>query len=227
MTPSFDLLKPNFTLIKDNYIPIIYLMVLPGLLSSLGMLMFSSAIQPNGTIDTQFTSREQLGALLAFTGLVWSLINFGPVAHFQLSARDGAKQRTLRDYYKHGLKFTLPLLGLSLVFGVALIIGLILFIVPGLIVLRRYFLSQYYLVDKQSTIKQALTQSATDSKPYSGAIWGIIGVLLLFQLSAVAVQVIPVLGLIVAELLAYATVFMAVLRYREIQPAKKSTKAKK
>ena len=231
MTPSLQLLGPNFNLIKQHYLPIIYLVLIPGLVTSLGMALLSTIFDPKSVVGFRtplfpLTDRETIGAILATIGTLWALVNIGPATYLQLQVIDTNKQLTLRQYYKNGLRYTLPLIGLNFVFGLALLLGLLLFIIPAVFVLRRYFLAQYYLIDKKLSVMQALKQSAKDSKQYSGAIWGVIGVLILFQLAAVLLQSIPLLGIIWAELVAYAAIFIIALRYREIQPkvaARKST----
>jgi hypothetical protein len=84
--------------------------------------------------------------------------------------------------------------GLYLLIGLYVFVGLILFIVPGLIMLRRYFLAPYVLLDTRCSIKEAMERSAAMTKPYSKYIWGVIGVMFLIGLA----NVIPGIGWLIA-----------------------------
>src|SRR6185295_10606488 len=110
-------------------------------------------------------------------------------------------------------KFGPRLLGLGIVVGLMLIGGFLLLVIPGLIVLRRYYLSPYYLVDKDLTIGEAMKQSAADSKPNSQAIWAVIGVSVLLSLTGV----VPLIGGILSFVLVSLYSVAAPLRYREIK----------
>jgi uncharacterized membrane protein len=67
---------------------------------------------------------------------------------------------------------------------------LILLVIPGLIMIRRYFLAPYVMLDKKVGIREAMDQSAELSKINTGSVWGIIGVSFLIAL----VNVIPIIG---------------------------------
>lgn len=77
--------------------------------------------------------------------------------------------------------------GLQIVRGLIFIGGLILFVVPFFFALRRYILADYYLFEYNLTIKQSLQMSADQSKQFSPAIWGLIGV-------QVLVNILPIMG---------------------------------
>jgi hypothetical protein len=146
------------------------------------------------------------------------VVNVGPLTYFQLRVTDG-KTDNLSDYYRVGLRYDLRLIMYYIVFGIMAVIGLILFIVPGLYVIRRYFLGNYYLVDKNVSTREALAQSAKQSKPYSDAIWGIIGVqVVMIFITAFVENSFSYLGIVLGELIACSYIFLSVLRYREIEP---------
>lgn len=105
------------------------------------------------------------------------------------------------------------MVGLYIVVGLYILVGLILFIVPGVIFLRRYFLSPYVMLDKKAGIKEAMARSAAISKPYSGSIWGIIGVIVLFEL----VGIIPYIGWLISFVLSVLYSVAPALRYQELK----------
>lgn len=103
--------------------------------------------------------------------------------------------------------------GLYLLIGLYVFVGLILFIVPGLIMLRRYFLAPYVMLDTRCGIKEAMERSAEMTKPYSKYIWGVIGVMFLIGL----LNVIPGVGWLVAFILGMFYSLAPALRYQELK----------
>ncbi len=110
-------------------------------------------------------------------------------------------------------KYGWRLLGLFLLVGVMVVCGLILLIVPGLIILRRYIMAPFVLIDQDLSISAALEESARLSKPYSGAIWGIIGVSFLCSLAGI----IPVIGWIISFILSGLYQPAVAYRYLELK----------
>jgi hypothetical protein len=223
MTPSWDLFKPNLDLLREHYVSVIYLFLLPSLVAALGNLMIGALKADSNSLN--LTSSQVIGACLLLISLVWQAVNIGPLTYFQLRVADG-KTDTLSDYYRKGLKYDIRLILYYLAFTVMAIVGFILFVIPGLYVIRRYFLGSYYLVENDMRTSEALKQSAERSKSYSGAIWGIIGVQVsLIFLSIFVQSLFSYVGIILGELIACSYVFLAVLRYREIEPRSTTKKA--
>jgi hypothetical protein len=214
MTPSWDLYMANITLIKERYVPAIYLVLLPSLIGVLGGLLAGSPLTADGSLD--FSLLNPLGVALLAAGTLWQIINIGPLTVFQLETARG-QSKELRAYYQTGLRYDLRLLAYYIVFVLLVFCGLLLFIIPGLFVIRRYFLGNFYIVDKRLPVLAAMKACATSSKRYSGAIWGVIGIQVAVMLATEVVQVIPVVGIILAVLLSCSYIFLAVLRYREIE----------
>jgi hypothetical protein len=111
------------------------------------------------------------------------------------------------------------MLGLYLVVSLYVTVGLILFIVPGLIMLRRYILAPYVMLDSKCGIKQAMEHSAEISKPYSGYVWGIIGVMFLIGLF----NIIPGIGWMISFVLGFYYSAAPALRYQELKKIHFST----
>ena len=112
---------------------------------------------------------------------------------------------------RQGLRVALRFWGLSLLVGLLTVVGFLLFIVPGLFIMKRYMLAGYYLIDHNLGVFEAMRRCAADSKRYSGALWGIIGVQFLIGLSSF----IPGLGSILSLLYMGAPA----ARYAEIKYA--------
>jgi hypothetical protein len=111
------------------------------------------------------------------------------------------------------------MLGLYLATGLLVVIGLVLFIVPGLIFLRRYFLAPYVMLDKKVGIREALEESSALSKLNTGAIWGIIGVMFLIGL----VGIIPFIGGIISFILGALYSIAPAIRYHQLKQLRRVT----
>jgi hypothetical protein len=103
--------------------------------------------------------------------------------------------------------------GLYLLIGLYILVGFILLIIPGLIMLRRYFLAPYVMLDTKCGITEAMERSAEISKPYSGYVWGIIGVMFLIGL----LNVIPGVGWMIAFVFGMFYSVAPALRYQELK----------
>jgi uncharacterized membrane protein len=106
-------------------------------------------------------------------------------------------------------------IGLGIVVSVVVILGLIAFIVPGIIFIRRYFLAPYYVMDRDMSIFDAMKASAKESKQFSGAVYGVLGVVLLIAM----LSVFSLPGLVASAILTVLYATAPALRYLEIKKA--------
>ncbi len=130
----------------------------------------------------------------------------------QLDATEG-KPLNFVDLWKVAKEMSWRMFGLYLLIGLYVFVGLIFFIIPGLIMLRRYFLAPYIMLDTRCSVKEAMERSHEMTNPYSSYIWGIIGVMFLIGL----LNVIPAVGWIVAFLLGMYYSVAPALRYQELK----------
>lgn len=105
------------------------------------------------------------------------------------------------------------MVGLYIVIGLAVVIGLILLIIPGLIMLRRYYLAPYVMLDKKTGIREALDKSAKLSSRNTGSIWGILGVMFLISL----INIVPIIGGLAAFALGSLYSVAPALRYQQLK----------
>lgn len=103
--------------------------------------------------------------------------------------------------------------GLYMMIFLFVFVGLILLIIPGLIMMRRYFLAPYIMLDEKCSVKEAMVRSASMTKPFAGSIWGIIGVMVLIDLTGV----IPFVGNLVAVALGALYSVAPALRYQQLK----------
>lgn len=118
--------------------------------------------------------------------------------------------------YSSSLRFALRyfwrFLGLSVLLTLMTLVGLVLLIVPGIIVLRRYFLAPYYLYDREVGIFEAMRLSAAESTKVGGVL-GIVGVFVLIGV----LNLVPWVGWIAAFVLNVLYACAPALRYVEIR----------
>ena len=113
------------------------------------------------------------------------------------------------EFKRKGLR----LLGLEIVIGILTIIGILAFIVPGIILLWRFFLAPYILLDKNTGVEEALRRSWRMTRGNAWPIYAVILVGIFFGLSGI----VPYVGGIVAFLLAVAYSCAPALRYMELK----------
>jgi hypothetical protein len=130
----------------------------------------------------------------------------------QLEATEGKPLDFIR-LWKVAKEMGWRMFGLYFIIGLYIFAGMILFIIPGLIMLRRYFLAPYVMLDTKCDIKEAMERSAEMSKPYSGYVWGIIGVMFLIGL----LNVISGVGWMIAFVLGMFYSVAPALRYQELK----------
>jgi hypothetical protein len=216
LTPSWDLAGQSVRLVRSHFTPFMYLILLPGLLYSLGGLLMGEFITPEGQFVPE--SIHPTGVIVTLVAMVWMLVNLGPSTHLKLDA-SRHKPKLIREYYRSGLPDTLKLVALYFLMGLAILIGLLAFIIPGIIALRAFILAPYFMVDNKLSVLQSLKTAARGTKPFSSAVWGVIGVQIAVTFTAAFLGTIPILGMILSLALSYSIAFILALRYQTIQAA--------
>ncbi|MFZ1323746.1 MAG: hypothetical protein WAQ57_01125 [Candidatus Saccharimonadales bacterium] len=204
LTPSFDLFKPSVNAIKNNLLVYFVLAVLPGLVFSILLIRMGKDIRT-----------DYLGITAAMTLI--GLLLYPPLLYTYLHTAQG-KQVSLGQVFQESYKRFWPLIGTAFLTGLIIGVGFLLFIVPGIIFLRRYLLAPYYVLDRGLGISEAMAASADESKQYSGSVYGIMGLNILFVL----IGIIPILGQIAGTILQILYSVAPALRYLEFNDIFKS-----
>jgi hypothetical protein len=110
-------------------------------------------------------------------------------------------------------KFGWRITGLYITMSLIILIGFILLFVPGLFMIRRYILAPYAMLDKNLSIREALDQSARLSKRNTGAIWGVLGVMLLIGF----INIIPIIGGLASFVFGSLYSIAPALRYQQLK----------
>lgn len=224
LTGAFDLFPKSANIVLRN-IKIFGLLFLLPFLSSL-----ASVVDYNEKFDS--TRWSEFGSFSGVSGLptyaIAGLVGLGIiffilfiVVAFILQAittaaeLEGAKGKTLKlgHIFELAKKCWARLFEFYLLYFLMIFGGLILLIVPGLIVLRRYALAPYIIVDKDVSVSEAMKESATMTKPYSSYIWSIFGVGVLIGL----IGVVPIFGALISFVLGTLYTVAFALRYQELK----------
>lgn len=197
---AFDLFTPSSEAVRRNLGSFIGVMALPSLYMVVAAVVLA-AINNDRPPLVATIILYTIGGLL---GLL--LLPANP--YLQLYAAKGETCNFIPTV-KKSLQFFWRILGLYIVVGLVILGGFLLFIVPGVIMVRRYYLSPYFLIDRNLSIGQAMRQSAEATGDHTGAIWGIIGVQILLEFASL----IPLIGSLVALALEVLYACAPALRY--------------
>lgn len=155
------------------------------------------------------------------TSAFWLVFVFGIGTIIQIMSQQAQLDATERkplnfvDLWRVAKELGWRLFGLYLLMALYIFVGFVLLIIPGFIMMRRYFLAPYILLDTKCGITEAMERSAEMTRPYSGYIYGMITVMLLIG----ALNAIPGVGWMIAFLLGMAYSVAPALRYQELKEA--------
>lgn len=133
----------------------------------------------------------------------------------QLDAAEG-KSLDFQNLWQVVKELGWRMFGLYIVVGVVVFVGLLLLVIPGLIMIRRYFLAPYVMLDNKLGIRESMDRSAELSKLNSGSIWGIIGVMFLIGVA----NILPIIGGLVSFALGGLYSVAPAMRYLQLNKIK-------
>jgi hypothetical protein len=166
-----------------NPIVILALALVVGALPSLLVtyIFAEAGLSSQGTLQSGFSFTHLIGAafLSAVVSVVVSAFVQGALTRATVSANEG-RRATFAESFSAALGVLLPLIGLSLLFGIAVAIGFVLLIVPGVILLLMWAVAVPALVVERHGIMTAFARSAELTK---GARWKILGLFLVVILA--------------------------------------------
>lgn len=219
---AFELFGKSKDIVMRNLPNFVVLNLLPAATLLGSMIAQSHAAKHSGSFSSlgsfsgfptyAIASLAGIGIIIFIVVIVAGAFIRAMLYGLQLQTAQG-KTPDINALWEIGKKYWLRLFGLAILVGLAVVVGLILLIIPGLIMIRRYFLTPYILIEKDTTIMEAMRQSAALSKPHSGAIWGVIGVSALLSLPGA----IPVVGAFISLVLGVLYSAAPALRYEELK----------
>ena len=205
LVPSWQLFSEGLALLREHLEKVILLFIVPLLVTQLGAVLAQKELA--------------LGLTVYMAGLLWIGLN-APALYLLTTRISLGKPITIGAAYRGGLRAFWRFAGYSFVVACLTLGGLLLLIVPGLILMRRYLLGSYYLLDKDVSISEAMRASAELTKPAAGYIWGTIGVILAITLlSGITAGLLgsaTVLAALTSCLFSASLVFLVPLRYADV-----------
>ena len=209
LTSSFSLFVPSMNAFMRNLPTFIILLALPFAVT-LNNLPNGMSDSNNIAIDTSLILGIIFGVAIF---LVIYVILYALITKLQLEAAKG-KVVSLRQLWASTKSRIVTFGLLCIAIGTLVAVGLIAFIIPGIIFIRRYAMAPYILLDNDDmTISEAMNKSAEMSKPYSGYIWGVIGLVIMLSFTTVIPFTGPMLSFVLTSIYGIALP----LRYLEIK----------
>lgn len=221
-TPSlpsaFLLFDASWQALKNNAGSIVGLVLMPFLASIPVFFIVILLAYGAASVDSSVSGADKplgvgLAVMLVYLAMsVIVIIASAGMVVATISAARGKKTK-FTEALKQGSKNFWRYFGLNVCISIVVLIGLVLLIVPGLFMLRRYFLAPYYLIDRKLGVFEAMEQSAAEAKRFGG-IWDMLGVIFLICL----LSFIPVIGTFVS--LAFSVLYLCAPAIRYIQISK-------
>jgi len=201
---AFSLFAPSQRAVSHNLLAFCGLILAPSLLADIWNTAFMS-----NHFRTQHVAPLGVFGVLFF---LYEICVIAALPYIQLKSARGEKVGFMQAI-NGGRPYFWRLIGLYIIMTAIIVIGLVLFIVPGIIMIRRYFLANYFLVDRNLGIQEAMRQSAAATKGRSGAVWGIIGV----QILLAGVSIVPILGRFISTVIALFYSVAPAMRYEQLK----------
>jgi hypothetical protein len=184
---------------------------------SLLLILGTTLVGDNTSVATPINDRIILGSLCTLLGGGWLILN-GLTSYYFMLKVGYRHQFKLSQIYRHGLRFVPRILGFMILFALFFIIAFFAFVIPAFIVLRRYYLAPFYIIDYDCGIRDAMRLSAEQTKPRSYKVYSVLLFILAITIVAGAIQkyIVPY-GSIVSIVASTIISFMPLCLYMSLQ----------
>lgn len=159
-----------------------------------------------------------INVVLLIAGVVsvlYTMFILAPASQYVALKSAGGVKVSFKESFDKGKHFAANFFVLNLFVGLLVIGGLILLIVPGILMLKRYLLANYFLLDKDLRPTEAMRQATAASKQFSDVHWGLLGL----QGLLTVVGYIPFVGTIISLIMSVMYCLAYPLRYVQIKAA--------
>lgn len=219
---AFDLLGKSADIVKKNW----KMFLVVNIFTILFTLGSTTQSKPNDTANQNdmwggtfdWADGAAVGTIVAVM-LIFALVAlFFYAMSISLAVKASKGQSpTFSQLKADGKKFMFPLFGQILLIGFVIVIGLILFIIPGIFAIMRLIMAPYVMVNENLGIRDAMRRSNQLAKAHSDKVWPILGVSILVGILTSVLQIIPVVGVVAAVVLTVAWSLIVPLRYLQIK----------
>lgn len=145
------------------------------------------------------------GVILSILGYAIQLLFGLGLISVSLKMYDGEKP-SYKELYLHGTLFW-QYLGVTVIYSLAMLVGFILLVIPGIWVTCTYFFAPYVLFEKKIGIKEAFKESARLTKGNKWKIFGLFIINILLSLLGFVVFGVGLLVTMPLTLMAYVYVY--------------------
>jgi len=234
LTPSVNLIDKSIKLLFKNYDRVAFFFLIPYLIDLLSSQLLGEhklellLTRGVGVLFTNLTTKQLIGDWLFLAFFIIFIVNYPFSLFFRLiSVRQGTSPSVI-DCYKQALKAWPKVLIVQILAWISIVVGLIVFIVPGILIFRRLWLSPYYALDNPDlSIYQIFKKSSQETAPFQFYVYStaLIGLVVTLALELVAGG--SVIIEVIATIISYGILFLPALRYQEIISAQiKQTQTK-
>jgi len=218
--PSLEALVTNvWPLLGLVFAPLFALIPISIIIVVLGVTLDKTAHASHGHSSDMFYAIVSIAIYIAVLGMIF--LSYAAIAYAALQSAKGNKI-TFVGAMKAAWQVLGRFIGLTLTVTILVALGTVCLIVPGLFILKRYYLAPYYLIDHNRGIAEAMKQSVEDSKQYGG-VWGLISIILI----TVIIYFVPHVGWLAAVVIGTFYVCAPAVRYVEIQKLARRAKSDK
>lgn len=219
---AFDLLGKSAQIVKKNWKMFLAVNIFT-ILGSAGTVAQSdpdknvdSASPWGSTFDWADGAAATTIVLVVAAFVLLALFFYAMSINLEVKASKG-KSPNFSELVADGKKYMFPLFGQMILIGAIVLVGLILFIVPGIFAIMRLIMAPYIMVDQKLGIVDSLKRSNELAKANSDKVWALVGVLLVVMLITGILQYITIVGVIVSLVLTIAWSLIVPLRYLQLK----------
>lgn len=171
---AFGLFKPSSDAIRLAFVPLFLIFII-----SVGIGMAIGFISGD--------NRDLANNLSSIANFVVSLFTTPMIAFILLYAVRGTRKE-LRESFEYALQNIIRFLVANLLAGLAILVGLVFFIIPGILLAIKFSMTNYLLIDNpKMSGTEALSRSWGITTGHVGKVFGIIGVSLLMLLPTLTI----------------------------------------
>jgi Uncharacterised protein family (UPF0259) len=213
----FKMINESWEAFKLNVWTFVFLMLIPAILFAIAIPFI---VLPFVTGSDAGTAIAALLAVVVVLLLFAIAVMFLPAFTITQLASVRGRQLTIGDAFNQSKPFALRFIGLILLSVLIVGVGLILFIIPGLLAIFFLSLSAYILVDKNVGVVDALKGSYELVKEYWKPVLGLYIVNIVISIP----QYVPIIGWIVSLALTVAYLCLGAVIFNKIAGKKVGAK---
>jgi len=222
---AFDLFKPSKELFMKHFEVFGVLFIVPFILWIHGWIFTPAGSghwwQRGSDANNSFTYPNNYFDAAIGASVLWILFSLVLGTVIQIMTQDAqlkaaaGKKLTLSDLWQTVKTLWLKMVLTYIAFGLIVVVGFILLIVPGLFMIRRYMFAPYVMLEARGKIgiKEALDKSAELGLQNTRAVWGIIGVSFLISFCGI----LPIIGSLVSFVLGALYSIAPAIRYQQLK----------